>query len=234
MAFSVSFLQAQTLERKTGSFTRLIVSPHINLVLIQGTEESVTIKYEGVSESDININHHRNTLRIFLDGARFTEKRKRVQRDGETYKEDVYRHAVITAYVTYRDLSKLVIRGNQEVDIQGAITGKKFKLAAYGETEITLATLTVDKFKAALYGQHNIKIKAGQVESQKYKLFGENKIDAQALQSNDIASTTYGESRLRFNGNDRLKLVTIGESNVMVKGNMDIRRFTIGQIELKH
>ena len=226
-------LFAQSIEKKVGSFNKIIASPKINLVLVEGTEESVKINYANVDASKIRVTVKNKTLRIYLDGSRFTEKRERVQLDGEVRKENVYRHASITAYVTYNKLQKLVVRGEQEVDVRGPISGKKFKLSAYGECDITLASLDAGKFKASLYGQHTLKIKSGQVDTQQYKLFGENKIDALAIQSVDAYSTTYGESKLKVNANENLRLVTFGESDVWMRGNAEVNKITLGEVSFK-
>jgi len=221
---------AQTLERNVGHFKKVVVSPKINLVMVAGDDESVKINYANVDASKINIVVRNHALHIYLDGSKYTEKRERIKKDGWVDKESVYRHASVTAYVTYRQLDKLVVRGEQEVEVQSAIDNKKFKLSAYGECDITLASLQTGKFKASLYGQHTLKIKSGEVDTQKYKLFGENKIDAQAIQSEEIASTTYGESKLKFNAHESLHLVTFGESDVKVMGGADVNRFTLGEV----
>ncbi len=226
-------LFAQSIEKNVEHFNKIIVSPKINLVLIEGNVESVKINYANVDPSKINVKVMHHKLRIYLEGSKFTEKQKRVQKDGWVDKESVYKHANITAYVTYKKLDKLVVRGEQEVDLQGAITNKKFKLSVYGECEITFASLQVDWFKAALYGQNSLKVKAGNVEAQKYKLFGENKIDTQGIQSEEISSTTYGESILKLRVNENLKLVTFGESNVIVKGSPEVDKFTFGDVSVK-
>lgn len=230
---SASSLLAQSFEKKLSPFNRVIASPKINLVMVEGTSEAVKIIFANVDPSKINVVVKHHTLRIYLDGSRFTEKRKRVTFDGEVRKENVYQEASVTAYITYNKLQKLVVRGEQEVDIQGPIENKKFKLSAYGECNITMASLQVGWFKATLYGQNAVKIKEGFADAQKYKLFGENKIDAQALQSEEIASTTYGESRLKFQARQNLRLVTLGESNVYVKGSPEVSKLTLGEISIR-
>ncbi|HTH55943.1 MAG TPA: DUF2807 domain-containing protein [Cyclobacteriaceae bacterium] len=230
---SSATLIAQTFEKKLNHFSKVVASPKINLVMMEGPNESVKIVYANVDPSKINMVVRHRTLHIYLDGSKFTEKRKRVNFDGEVRKENVYRDVSITAYVTYNKLQKLVVRGEQEVDIQGPIENKKFKLSAYGECDITLASLQVGWFKAALYGQNVVRIKEGFADEQKYKLFGENRIDAQALQSEEIASTTYGESKLRFQAKQNLRLVTVGESNVYVKGSPEVSKLTLGEISIK-
>ncbi len=221
---------AQTIEKNVGHFKKVVVSPKINLVMVAGENESIKINYANIDVSKINIVVKNNSLHIYLDGSKYTEKRERVKKDGWVDRESVYRNASITAYVTYRKLDKLVVRGEQEVDVQSAIENKKFKLSAYGECDITLASLQTGKFKASLYGQHTLKIKAGEVDTQKYKLFGENKIDTQAIQSEEIASATYGESKLKLNARESLRLVTFGESDVKVNGGADVNKFTLGEV----
>jgi len=221
---------AQTIEKKVGHFKKVVVSPRINLVMVAGENESVKISYAHVDVSKINIVVKNSALHIYLDGSKFTEKRQRVKKDGWVEKESIYRNASITALVTYRRVDKLVVRGEQEVDIQSPIKNKKFKLSAYGQCDMTLASLQTGKFKTSLYGQHSLKIKAGYVDRQKYKLFGENKIDAQAIQSEEIAAATYGESKLKLNANESLRLVTFGESDVKVNGGAKVNKVTLGEL----
>jgi ribosomal protein L21 len=223
----------QTFEKKVAHFDQVLVSPKINLVLMQGDNESVKINYPNVDESKINVVVKHNKLHIYLDHSKYLEKRKRVNRDGYTNKESIYKEASITAYVTYTQLKRLGVRGNQEVDVQGKIAGKKFKLSAYGENEITFSHVQVDKLKIALYGQHSLKIMEGSAGLQKFKLFGENKVDTQALQSDEVASATYGESKLKLNARDNIRVVTFGESNVSVKGQADIDQFSLGEVSIR-
>ncbi|MBI3481652.1 MAG: DUF2807 domain-containing protein [Bacteroidetes bacterium] len=231
--FASTVLFAQSFEKKVGHFGKIIASPKINLVLVEGNEESVKIDYANVDPDKINVKVKHNKLHIYLDGSKFTEKQRRVQKDGWVNKESMYKNASITAYVTYKKLNKLVVRGEQEVDVQGAIANKKFKLSAYGECNITMASLQVDWFKAALYGQNTLKVKTGSAEVQKYKLFGENKIDTQSIQSSEITSSTYGESRLKLNAEENLKLWTFGESQVMVRGGAEVDKLTFGQVSIR-
>lgn len=224
---------AQTLEKKVDHFDQVIVSPKINLVLVQGDDESVKINYSNVSESKINVKVKNHKLHIYLDHAKFLEKRRKYRSDGETRKESIYKDAVVTAYVTYHDLKRLSVRGEQEVDVQGKIDRKKFKLSAYGECDINFSSLKVDKLKAVLYGQHSLHVNEGYATFQKFKLFGANKIDAQALLGEEVASATYGESKLKFNASDNIRVVTFGESKVTVKGAADIDQFSLGEVSVR-
>ena len=216
-----------------GHFEKLIVSPRIHLVLMAGESESVKITYHGIEESKINVMVKGNTLHLYLDHARLKEKQVRVWENEEWHKRDTYRDASVTAYVTYRSLRKLVVRGEQDVDVD-AIQARTFKLTAYGDCRLTLAGLHARKFKACLYGQHTLMVRAGAVDIQKFKLFGENTIDVAGIAGEEIASATYGESKLKLNTSGNLRLVTFGESDVRVTGGADVDRFTFGSLAVRN
>ena len=60
-------VEAQDKIHSVKSFDKIIVSPHIELNLVEGSEESVKIENAKVSEDKINIEVEGKTLRIYLD-----------------------------------------------------------------------------------------------------------------------------------------------------------------------
>src|SRR5688572_12877294 len=187
---------AQEISKELRSFNKVIVSPKVNLILEKGDQESIRIAYSGVSEDKINIEVKGNTLRVYLDDAKITP---RTRRKGDNGRENIYKDVVVTAYVTYRDLKALQIRGDQELTCNGPLNAKKFTLKAYGENEIRLSSVVTGYFKTSLFGENDLKIKGGKADYQKYRLFGENKIDTQALKSFATTTNIYGESKIKIN-----------------------------------
>ncbi|MEK6780395.1 MAG: head GIN domain-containing protein [Bacteroidota bacterium] len=228
------FAQAQELQKKLDVFDKIIVSPKINLVLQKGDQESIRIKYSNVSSDKINIEVSNNRLRIYLDDARIVDKHKRMHDENYSSNVSIYHDAVVTAYVTYRELKVLDVRGEEEVTCDGAINSEKFKLKAYGEAEINLVSLHTKKFKAVLYGENKLTIKEGQTGHQRYRLYGENKIDTRALTSETISSTIYGEGRLSVNASDEVRINAFGEPKVNVSGTSHISRgIIIGKADIR-
>ncbi len=226
--------QAQELNRNLDSFNKIIVSPKINLVLQKGEQESIRIRYSNVSPDKINIEVSNNRLRIYLDDARIVEKHRKTHSENYSSNMSIYHDAVITAYVTYRELKVLDVRGEEEVTCDGLIDSEKFKLKAYGEAEITLASLHTKNFKAVLYGENKLKIKEGQAGHQRYRLYGENKIDTRAFESETISTTIYGEGRLSVNASDEIRINAFGEPQVNVSGNSHISRgIIIGKADIR-
>ncbi len=212
---------AQEISKDLKSFNKVIVSPKINLILEQGDQENIRLTYSNVDEDKINIEVHGHTLRVYLDEARVTEKTYRVS---SHEKRSVYQDASVTAYVTYKELEHLEIRGNQELTCNGPLKAERFTLKAYGENDINLVSLKTEYLRTSLYGDNDLKIKGGKAEYQKYKLFGDNKIDTQDLKSFSATATIFGESKIKLNTQDNLKVNAFGESQVSYNGNANVNK----------
>jgi hypothetical protein len=217
-------LQAQSEEVILDSFTKIVASPHINIVLQQGQEESVRLVCNGVNSDKVNIKVNRNKLHIYLDNARIIERQERIWDRGYSYKRSIYRDVSVTAYVTYKKLKGVEMRGETELYCDGKIENDKFKLTAYGETEINLASLNTRKFKAALYGAHHVKIREGETGHQVYRLYGENKIDARDLLSNTTTTRIYGEGLVKVLALEEFRVTAIGEPELQLGGGGHLSR----------
>ena len=217
---TASFAQEE-ITKDLRSFNKVIASPKINLILEEGDHEGIRLVYSNVSQDKINIVVKGKTLHLYLDDAKVVDKLERANLHG---KESIYRHANVTAYVTYKQLKHLEIRGTQELTCNSELKAKKFKLKAYGQNEITLAGMKAEYLKTSLYGENELKIKGGTAEYQKYRLFGENKIDTQALKSFSTITNIYGESKIKLSTQDELRVNSFGESRVSYNGDAQVSR----------
>jgi hypothetical protein len=228
----VSSTFAQEIKRELKSFSRIIASPRVNLILKQGDKESIRLVYHDVSESKINIEVSNHTLHVYLDNARKVEKVDPYE-PNHGRRRNMYDGVSITAYVTYTYLEGLEMRGNQELTCYDPIESDEFRLKAYGENEITLASLKTDFFKVTMYGTNDLKISKGKVVEQKYKLYGENKIDTRALKSAYASASIFGEGQVRLNSTEEVRVDAFGEPNIYVDGGAHVnRRLVIGRTNI--
>lgn len=218
-----TFAQEEVI-RKVPSFNKISVSPKINLVLEKGDKESVRISYSNVQPGKIYVEVVGNKLRIYLENARMVDKRERRDTENGHSKVSIYEDVSVTAYVTYRFLNELEMRGEETLTCDHEIEADKFKLKVYGEAEVNLASLKAHKFKASLYGVNNIKIKSGESAHQVYRLFGENKIDTRGLESTTASARVYGEGRLKMKATDEVRINAFGEPDIYISGNPHISR----------
>ncbi|MBY0433177.1 MAG: DUF2807 domain-containing protein [Cyclobacteriaceae bacterium] len=205
-------------------FSKIIASPRVNVILRKGSRESVRIVYNDIPKNRVNVRVHGNKLSIYLDHARLVEKQVRFSDNGRSSRHGIYGGSSITAFVTYVDLKEVEIRGAEELRCDNEIKTKKFKLRAYGESEIRLAKLTTGKFKASLYGVNNLKIKEGTTDQQVYRLFGENKIDTRGLKSEYTSTRMYGEGTLRVSASDEVRINAFGEPEIRIEGTSFISK----------
>lgn len=218
---TIQLVQAQEIAKDLKPFCKVIVSPKIHLVLEQGDQESIRVTYNGVDADKINIKVKGNTLRVYLDEAKVNEKTYRTDRN---HKQSIYHDATVTAYVTYKELEHLEIRGNQRLTCMSPLKAERFTLRAYGENDINLASLKTEYLRTSLYGDNDLTITTGKAEYQKYRLFGENKIDTQDLKSFSATATIFGESKIKLNSQDNLKVNAFGESEVSYYGNANVNK----------
>jgi hypothetical protein len=219
---------------RVGNFEKIVVSPRIHVVLKKGEKESVSLRCNGVSSKKVNVISRGEKLLIYLDHARYVEKKKRIVEDGYTRKADRYEDASVTAYITYRELKSIEVRGEQELVCDEKLDANKLKLIAYGKAEITLDTLSASKLKVKLYGENRLRVKSGLAEQQVYRLYGKNRIDNQGLVSETTKSTIYGEGTLRIYAKDEVHINAFGEPLVKVDGEARVYKgLVIGRADIQ-
>ena len=106
---------AQEISKPLKEFSKIQVSPFISLVLEEGDTEHIRIEFAGIEPEKINYSVRGKKLRIYLDEAKYTGKTEEVFTDGHWQQVQVYRNVKVTAYVSYKSLKTLQIRGEEQV-----------------------------------------------------------------------------------------------------------------------
>jgi len=223
---AIFFLRATFAQTSTAvdHFNKVIVSPHIQVTLVEGNEENVTIENSTVSKDKINIEVHNNTLRIYLDDAKEIEKNKKDYENGYKEKHSIYNGTVVTATVTYKTLSELSVRGEETQVCKSLLKGDKFRLKIYGESHVYLNEVNLGELQTTIYGQSFLDIKSGTIKNQKYTVYGESKINSLGINNNTTKITAYGEANFRVNASDEIRITAFGEASLQYKGNASINK----------
>lgn len=221
-------------ERPLDPFSKIVVSPKIKLVISKGEKESIRVTASNVDASQLNIEVKGQKLHIYLDEARYIEKRHRMWEDGYSWKKSMYRDVSVTAYVTYRELKGIEMRGEETLTCEDTLRSKKFKLITYGRTEARFAGIKTGKFKAVMYGENSLKIESGVTGHQKYALYGENMVETRGVDSKTAATTIYGEGRVAMHVTDEVRLNAFGEPVVSVEGSAHLSKgLVIGRVGIR-
>jgi len=234
MAFNVAG-QEMSGSESLSHFNKIVVSPRVSIILQKGDKESIRMIYNDIPKNKVNVIVKGNKLRIYLDHARITERQVRnITINNNSNKHGIYEGSSITAYVTYTDLKSIEIRGEGEIRCDSMITAQKFKVKAYGENEIHLASVITTKFKATLFGQNDFKILAGSTDHQTYRLFGENKVDTRGFKSEIASTRIYGEGKISVYASEAVRINALGESTIYIEGTpMISKRIILGRTSVR-
>lgn len=216
------------------SFDKVIVSPHIEVVLVEGSEESVKIENAKVSENKINIEVEGKTLRLYLDGAKTVTRQERVSTDKWKGKRSIYNGTMARATVTYRKLNALSVRGEEIVKCESPIEQEELKLTIYGESKIYFDSIITEDLAVSIYGESYLEIQGGDVGKQVYRAYGESEVNTLEMNNTSTKITAYGESNFRVKVSDRLKVTCYGETEINYTGDPDIDKgIVIGEASLR-
>jgi hypothetical protein len=210
--------------KKTSPFNRIIVSPYIQVTLVQGDEESVTVNELHVESGKLHIEVNDKTLRIYLEGAKDLPKNEKDYSNGYKETHPLYQNTSVVATITYKRLEALSLRGEEDQLCKSPINGNKFMLKIYGESNVTFNEMNLEKLAATLYGESTLEIKAGSVKDQKYTCYGEGKINSLAIDGSTSRVTAFGRANFKLNVTDRIKITSYGEAELYYKGNPAIEK----------
>ncbi|WP_281541511.1 head GIN domain-containing protein [Maribacter aestuarii] len=225
---------SQTKTVNVDPFDKIIISPHIEVELVEGSEESVIIENAKVSMDKINVEVEGNTLRVYLDGAKTVTKSERVSSDNWKGKKSLYDGTMATAKITFKTLKNLSIRGEEVVKVKSPISQDDLKLTIYGESKVYFNELVLSELTVAIYGESYLEITNGKVDRQVYRAYGESEVNTSSMNNNETKITAYGESNFRVNVSDRLKVTCYGETKINYTGDAEVDKgIVIGEAEIR-
>ena len=226
----LSFGQTKT---KVNPFSKVIISPNIQVTFSEGNEEAVTIEKSTVTEDKIHIEVNNQTLRIYLDGQKELPKNEKTYKNGYKQNESVYKGTVVKATVTYKTLNDLSIRGEETQVCKSTLKGNKFKIKIYGESRVILDAVSLDQLQATLYGESTLELKSGSVNDQRYITYGESTVNGFGIKNKMTKITTYGESGFKINASDVIKITAYGGARLEYKGGAEINKgINIGDVQI--
>lgn len=214
-------------------FNKVIISPHIQATLVEGTEEAVTIENNKVSGDKLNIEVSGKTLRIYLEDAKETTKYNIVYENGVKRRRPIYKGTIVIAKITYKTLDDISVRGEEILVCKSLLKGNGFNLKIYGESKIYLNEVNLKKLSTTIYGESILEIKSGTIQNQKYTAYGESKVNALAVANQVTKITAYGDSEFEINASEEIKFTSYGETSLAYKGNAKINKgLNIGEAEI--
>ncbi|WP_299364467.1 head GIN domain-containing protein [Winogradskyella sp.] len=217
------------------SFNKVIISPHIETIFVQGDEESVTILENTLSEDKVNIEVSSGTLRVYLDDAKITTKHKKVIKNGVKMKVPIYKGKVLAIKVTYKDIDNLSLRGEETTVCESSIDVEHFKLKMYGDSEVTFNKVNFRKFDVDIFGEGLLVIKGGKTGHQHITSYGASEVNLLDINNKTSKLKAYGEAEFKVNVSDHIKFTAYGEAELHYRGTAEVNQgLSFGDSEIKH
>src|SRR6266487_2648096 len=212
-----------TAQKKTvDHFTKVIVSPYIQVTFVEGDEESITVNQIKVDESKLHIEVNNKILRIYLEGAKDIPKYEKDHSNEYEGSHPLYQNTTVVATVTYKTLTDLSLRGEETQLCKSAVDAVKFTLKIYGESEVIFNELNAQELETTIYGEASLNLKAGSIKEQKYTCYGEGHINSLSIAGSSSRIIAFGEADLRINVSDRIRITAFGDAKLHYKGNPEI------------
>lgn len=199
----------KTETRPVGSFTGLEVSGGFNIILTQGSQESLKL------EADENI------LPVLTSEVRngvLQIKPSQGIRNAKSLK----------IYLTVRDLRSISLSGGMKVSSTNTLKSSVLKLDLSGGMNINLA-LQVKELEADVSGGSKITL-TGQAERARLEMSGAIKLAATELKTDYLTLNASGTSSLEVNAAKELNVDTSGIVKVAYKGTPKVHHSGMGKV----
>ncbi|MCG1036978.1 head GIN domain-containing protein [Polaribacter sargassicola] len=227
-------IQAQETIKLNQNFNKIIVSPHIEVVLKKGSEAKIEIDDIIVDREKFLYEIEKGTLQVYLEGAKTYTKNKKIKVNNYETKVPLYNNRVVRLIITYTDVDTFSLRGEEKITFDSPIVQNNCKLRVYGKSEVVINTINVNKLDVSIYGESFLKIEKGIANQQKLTAYGASKIMAPDVVSQEIKLTAYGDGVFQVNASEKIKVTAYGEATVLYKGNADLKKgLVIGESKIK-
>jgi len=232
--FCSTAIKAQVANRAAAPFEKVILSPHIDLELVNGEQEKIEIIDLAVPEEELITEVKNGTLKIYLKDAKTFTKHVKEGHGRNKKTEPVYNVRMAQVRITYRQLDELTVKGEETVVCSGILQSENFKLKMYGEAALVIEEARIYDLKAKLYGANELMVKAGQIDNQILKTYGESNLNLKNIINYNTKIIAYGESSFYIQTRDRIKVITVGESKVYYSGSAKVNEgIMLGGSEVK-
>lgn len=221
--FTLNVCNAQSEKVEVSNFSKVKISPYIEVVFKESDKESVVIEYSRVDRNKINIENDGKELHVYLEDAKIVSKEEEIEINGREMDRSIYNGTEVRITVNYKQLEEVEIRSEEEIIFENPIQAEDFDLDIYGSSKVYFENITAEDFKVAIYGESYLEVKGGDVEFQRYRCYGKSQVHAIDLLSKKTKIAAYGSNHIMVNVSEKLKVSAFGEATIQYKGNAKVK-----------
>lgn len=215
--------QNKTIDLK-GEYDKIIISPHIETVFVEGNRSTIEIENLYLPEEKFKYELKNKTLHIYLEGAKTVTKNKKVTYNNTKRKVPIYKGTKAKIVLRHTPVKTFSIRGEENIVFKNLLSENESKIRLYGESKTVINNVKANKLRFSLYGSSKVTIHKGEVNYLKVTSYGEAKFMASNLKTKETKLTSYGDGVFKFNASEKLKVTAYGESKVLYKGSATLKK----------
>ena len=216
-------------------FDKVIISPHIEVVFKQGSEESVIVETNDAPSGVFKVEVSSKTLHLYLEGAKITSPTKTViKENGWKHKEPIYKGTLVKVIITYKYVETFSLRGEEHIIFKSPIEQKQCVFRVYGESQIHINEMKLDDLKVVIYGESTLEIKSGRIKKQRISAYGESEVNTMGVINQNTKLTAYGDGNFSFHVSEQLKITSYGEASISYSGNPNLKKgIVVGETTIR-
>ncbi len=235
---ATSSIISQNKKYDVTTFNKVIISPHIEAIFIQGDKEAVEIEMLKAPIHALQIEVKNKTLKMYLEDAKIYTKQKKAEHSKDkNYPKKIpaYKGTVVKAIIYYKTVKKFSLRGAEQFLFKGTMQSNKTAFTIYGTSNVIIENAILEELKTTIYGESYFKIESGSIKHQKIIGYGASTTNFINVNNATSKITAYGDGSYTCNVSDALKITSYGAPKIIYKGAALVNKgITIGEVEIVH
>lgn len=200
-------------ERTITTFNSIVLSGKANVILTQGSNESVKIETDDNLMQFVNTEVSNKTLYIKMNKSTSPKK--------------------LNIYITVKMLQEYILKGSCELTANSSLKFDKFKIELHGSANILLKSLECSNLDVVIKGTGKLELN-GKAFSANYDINGTGNINAPTFETTNSDVSIRGVGNCKVWAIENLKATINGTGSISYKGkpkNIDKSIRGVGSIE---
>lgn len=199
-------------DRPVSAFNGVASSGYVDVIIKLGNKESLRLEGDSEGIADLITEVKGSTLNI--------------RPKTKVYRQYSFKKKKVTAFITVRKLTHLVLSGSSEMRVDSKISANNFTATLSGSGKIILNT-DADTFVGVISGS-GILMTTGTSEKANITVSGSGKFAGRNFAVQALSAQVSGSGNIESSVSDRLSAVVSGSGSIYYAGNPQIDKTTIG------
>lgn len=199
-------------ERLVSGFDGIASGGNVDVIMKMGTKEGLRLEGDATAIADLITEVKGKTLNI--------------RPKTKLYKDNKFKNTKVTAYVTFKNLKRLILSGSGEMHVESPINENNFLTTLSGSGKIKL-NANIHSYVGVISGSGTLSMK-GTTEDANITLSGSGKFSGNDFSIQNLSTQISGSGSIEAKVSDNIQAVMSGSGSIYYSGNPRIDKTIIG------